>query len=96
MTRDEYTAYEERFRQFMETEGIENLSPESENEPYFSWHFCDCCGSRLGGYREDYIGYCREDDEVMGPYSICTDCVYYAAYGRLDDMTMREIEESES
>jgi hypothetical protein len=28
-------------------------------------------------------------------YSVCSDCLYYAEYGCLDDWTMMEIEDSE-
>jgi hypothetical protein len=63
------------------------------DEPYFSWHRCDCCGSSLGGNREFATGYNPTTKEVQ-EYSICEDCVYYAEYGRLDDMTMLSIEES--
>lgn len=29
---------------------------------------------------------------IRDEYSICIDCEYYVTYGRLDDMTMMEIE----
>lgn len=64
------------------------------NEPYFSWRRCDCCGSSLGGDREFATGWNPITRQVY-EYSIFTDCAYYAEYGRLDDTTMLEIEESE-
>ena len=64
---------------------------ECAEEPYFSWHPCDCCGSRLGGNREHATGYNPETGEIQ-EYEICTDCVYYAEYGCLDDTMMLEIE----
>jgi hypothetical protein len=70
-----------------------NADRECLDEPYFSWHSCDCCGSRLGGNREHATGYNPTTKEI-GEYSICSDCVYYAEYGRLDDMTMMEVEQS--
>ena len=57
-------------------------------EPYFSWHPCDCCGSTLGGDREDCVGYNPTTDKVQGDYSVCVDCIYYNEYGTLDDATM--------
>ena len=66
---------------------------ESFDEPYFSWSACDCCGSQLGGDREHATGYDQTTGEIR-EYSICSDCVYYTEYGRLDDMTMMEVESS--
>ncbi len=63
------------------------------NEPHFSWRRCDCCNRPLGGDREFATGYNPTTGEVQ-EYSVCTDCVYYAEYGRLDDMTMMDVEES--
>jgi len=71
-----------------------------EIEPYFSWRWCDCCDRNLGGDREDVIGWLKGARELGYPDShrwsgsICVDCLYYLAYGRLDDMTMMRIEES--
>lgn len=59
-----------------------------EPEPYFSWHACDCCGSTLGGDREDCIGYNPTTKQIQGNYSVCVDCIYYNEYGQLDDTTM--------
>jgi hypothetical protein len=61
-----------------------------ECEPFFSWCPCECCGSKLGGDREHYQ-FARENGELFEA-DICVDCVYYLAYGVLDDMTMLEIE----
>ena len=60
-------------------------------EPYFSWRRCDCCGSTLGGNREDCIGYNPTTGKVQGDYSVCVDCIYYNEYGTLDDMTMMDM-----
>jgi hypothetical protein len=59
-------------------------------EPSFSWRWCDCCGTRLGGDREHATGFNPTTRQVQ-EYEICTDCAYYAAYGRLDDSTMMEV-----
>lgn len=70
------------------------------NEPSFSWKPCECCGSALGGDRYIATGILNDDPilgkNVMFEYSICVDCMYYIEYGRLDDMTMMEIEEDNS
>jgi len=63
------------------------------NEPYFSWSPCDCCGTTLGGHREDCIAYNPNTKEIQGDYRICEDCIYYNEYGQLDDMTMLEMED---
>lgn len=69
------------------------------NESHFSWSPCDCCQRPLGGDRYPANGYRPPDEgETKGEcleYNICTDCVYYAEYGRLDDTTMMNIEDSE-
>jgi hypothetical protein len=99
MTKREYAEFEANFAAFMEREGLANLSTVSEEEgctePYFSWRPCHCCGSHLGGDRYDCNGYNPTTKEVQDGYSVCQDCVYYAEYGVLDDMTMLEIERSE-
>jgi hypothetical protein len=63
------------------------------NEPFFSRSPCDCCGTSLGGDREHATGWNPTTKEIQ-EYTICTDCVYYAEYGRLDDTTMLEVEGS--
>jgi hypothetical protein len=68
-----------------------------EPEPFFSWSACECCGSQLGGNRETYRFVAENpagnyaslsNPDTSFEADICTDCVYYLAYGRLDDMTM--------
>lgn len=66
-------------------------SGEINQESYFSWRPCDCCGTSLGGNREDATGYNRERNAIQS-YSVCEDCVYFAEYGQLDDTTMMEME----
>lgn len=89
--RAEYEEYQARVREFFENEGIENLS--SEGEPYFSWSHCDCCHRPLGGDRYKATGFNRATQEIQ-EYQICTDCMYYAEYGQLDDMTMMNIDKN--
>lgn len=106
MTKQEYVDYQHRIAQFLERENLQTFSQEPNKlesgeydtesdypEAYFSWQPCECCGSPLGGNREDYIGFNQETGEVQGPYSICVDCVYYTEYGQLDDVTMGEMGE---
>lgn len=99
MNKADYAEYETRVKCFFENEGIANLSrisePEQEDypDPYFSWSPCECCLRRLGGDRVDCHGWNPTTKKICGPYSICVDCEYYAAYGRLDDTTMMEIKE---
>jgi ribosome-binding protein aMBF1 (putative translation factor) len=63
-------------------------------EPYFSWSRCELCGSTVGGTREDAHAYYEGQ---LVHLRICSDCVYYAEYGHLDDQTMSDIEaETES
>ena len=91
MTREEYENYQQSVAEFFVEEGLNNLSSDND-EPYFSWNACDCCGTHLGGNRYDCSGYCEETGEVQDGYCVCEDCVYYAEYGQLDDDTMWQIE----
>jgi hypothetical protein len=87
MTKLEYAAFRAAFDAFMTREGIENLSSEPDAEPFFTWRPCECCGTPLGGNREKASGYNRTTKEVQ-TYTVCTDCIYYAAYGCIDDESM--------
>lgn len=87
MTRLEYAAFRASFDAFMRREGIANLSTDGETEAFFSWRPCECCGTPLGGNRENAMGYNPTTKEVQS-YTVCTDCVYYAAMGCLDDESM--------
>lgn len=108
MTFEEYCEYETDFADFMKRENITNLTAEIGEDtdhacvicgeivgcdPWFSRHPCDCCGTRLGGDRVHATGYNPETKEGQC-YAVCWDCIYYAEYGRLDDMTMSEVENS--
>ncbi len=88
MTPEEYTAFQAAFNEFMTREGIHSLSPISdvnsgEWDTSFSWYRCDCCRSTLGGDRHKCESYVAETKSVE-TFSVCTDCVYYAAYGYLE------------
>ena len=93
MTKADYAEYEQAVAEFFEREGIANLSSTS-SESFFSWGSCQCCGSGLGGDREEANGFNPNTQEVQTYGCICTDCIYYAEYGQLDDTTMLQIENS--
>ena len=67
----------------------------------FSSSACDICDRRLAGSRTAIIGWLTGAREagytVWDRWSgeACDDCVYYSAYGTLDDQTMIEVRESE-
>jgi len=63
---------------------------ELADEPSFSWHACDACGSTLGGDRHPAHG--RTDGGKLLHLSVCSDCLYFLNYGKLDDKTMMEME----
>jgi len=107
MDKQEYTHYEEVVAHFFKDEGIGNLSYDTEEygdgteddnvciEPHFSWSPCDCCRRPLGGDRYVCSGFNNETKEIQDGYRICVDCYYYAEYGRLDDLTMEEVEKDD-
>ena len=96
MTKKEYENYTTRVELFFNNEGINNLSQITDDdgdcEPSFSSINCDCCNRSLGGDRYECNAYNPDTKEIQ-EYSVCTDCVYYAEYGQLDDMTMMDMEE---
>jgi hypothetical protein len=94
MSKTEYADYEVRVNRFLAENKVKpgcfnNVDAENP-EPYFTWRPCGCCGSRLGGNRERYNF--ATTDSMEFEAEVCTDCVYYLAYGQLDDMTMMEME----
>ena len=82
MNKQQYDRYCQAVQDFFESEGIKHL-PSCSDDAFFSWRACDCCKRPLGGMRHK-----------CGEYSICYDCIYFDAYGRLDDATMIAIENS--
>jgi hypothetical protein len=106
MTAQEYSDYQSRFSAFIEREHLSFMSTSCneltelgnddapERESWFSWYPCECCGSHLGGSRE-YL-YARDANDDIVQFIICVDCVYYIEYGRLDDLTMMEVEKDQS
>lgn len=101
MNGKEYREYQESVHDFFDKEGITNLSIQNidedgeQEEPSFSWSYCDVCGSSLGGNRYTCNGYNPTTKEVQSDYEVCSNCYYFAEYGKLDDQTMLEIEDSE-
>lgn len=97
MTKEDYAQYQANVAAFFKREGVGNLSQilieDEANEPYPSKQPCGCCGTREYGDREDCSGYDPTKKQIK-EYAVCSDCVYYCEYGRLDDMTMLEIENS--
>ncbi len=94
MNKQDYADYERAVASFHEANKIKAgcCGPVDceHGEPFFSWRPCECCGSHLGGNRETYQ-FAPEHGEPFEA-DICVDCVYYLAYGVLDDMTMLDIE----
>ena len=104
-TKQDYQMYRLAVGEFFDREGITNLTAEiGENgdhkcvicdeevgcDPYFSWRSCECCGRNLGGDRYHATGYNPGREEAYC-YEVCVDCVYFAEYDRLDDMTMMDL-----
>jgi hypothetical protein len=61
-----------------------------EQEPHFS--YCDVCDAHTNVERAS--GYNRTTKEVQVYGRVCSDCLYFAEYGKLDDMTMEDVEKS--
>jgi hypothetical protein len=74
------------------TEGLDYLSTgyashdlcdecleEQDDEGFFSWSSCDCCGSSLGGTR--YAAHGRDKDGNLVHLDVCSDCLMYLANG---------------
>ena len=89
MTREEYDAFCQTYNKFMQREGLDILSIKTE-EGFFSWQPCEICKCKLGGtrYLATGVNMKRKLREV---YRICTNCVYYTEYSRLDGMIMSGI-----
>jgi hypothetical protein len=91
MTKQEYDGYVSRVEKFMRDRNLFHLS--GDGEEYFSWRPCPVCKCTDGGTREDCTSFDHVTKEVVEIGGVCQDCVYFAAYGQLDDMTMLSIEE---
>lgn len=96
MNKEQYSHYKLAVASFLRRNHVKDGCQGPKNfqqEPYFSWRPCECCGSPLGGNREDYLFATIESPDAFEA-SICADCVHYLAYGALDDTTMLEIQNS--
>lgn len=97
MNAQQYADYEASVARFLKDNHVKPGcygNVDSENpEAFFSWRKCECCGSKLGGNRETYNFAHIDSSGLDNTFTadICEDCVYYLAYGQLDDMTMLEI-----
>lgn len=65
---------------------------DAANESHFSWSPCDSCRSDLGGDRHPAHGiYADSMKEAQNPdseithFNVCTDCLFYHAYGTLPE-----------
>ena len=103
MTTIEYLEYIIRVDAFFDHYGLTNLSyvpygdhccvcDEVGDEPHFSHTPCECCKRRLGGDREHANGYSKKHNEAYC-FEVCPDCIYFAEYHMLDDMTMMDIDD---
>lgn len=89
MTKVEYDGYKVAVEDFCAKVDAKALALRVvDSNPYFSWSPCSCCERPVGSLRYD----AKIDDEF---YSICSDCVYFLEYGRLDDKLMLEFVEKE-
>ena len=92
MTKKEYKEYEDRVADFFKREEIEILH--GEGEGFMSHYGCDCCGN--GQYQTLYNASGSNPGipyDGFHEYQICGDCLYYAEYGQLDDMTMMDMKD---
>lgn len=55
---------------------------ELAGESHFSHTACECCNSPLGGDRHSAHAVDPDTDEILH-LDICTDCVFYIAYGEV-------------
>lgn len=96
MTKVEYKKYQQRFENFMRDNVLNNISLVSDKDGnykgYFTWNLCPVCGNNLGHTGYNCNGY-SDKYGIMEFDNVCEDCIYYAEYGKLDDMTMLEMEE---
>lgn len=68
---------------------------ELAEEASFSWRPCDSCGSSLGGNRYPAHGWMKREghEDLLLHLNVCTDCLYFLNYGKLDDQSMMEMEQ---
>ena len=90
MTKEEYENFVERFYVGILEFGGHFASVDGPDDT-FSKSPCDICHRPLAGARSPCVAWDlgQERYELW----VCPDCLYYNYYGRLDDMTMLEVEE---
>ncbi len=93
MTKTEFTEYEKRVNTFIRDNRVKLGCYSPTGSEFFSNKRCECCLRNYAGDREEYSFACENGEQFTA--DICADCVYYLAYGRLDDLTMLEIAENE-
>lgn len=90
-TTEDYNKFRRNFALFVSAFRLSHISTGSENT--FSWDSCDCCQDDGGGARYELHAHQDGNSEIV-TFSVCPDCLYYANYGRLDDVTMLRIEDN--
>ena len=93
--KEDYSKYVDRVENFLKLNKVKPGCHSPKNiysEPFFARKPCECCQRFLGGDRETY-NFMQENGEFFR-LDICTDCVYFLAYGQLDDMTMLDLEKN--
>lgn len=94
MTPAEYDDYRERVGEWFDRHHLAHVTPISDGEgniePYFSWRRCIVCGA-IAGDRYNIAGVDMSTGDVREFSCVCTDCVYFAEYGRLDDRQMEKL-----
>lgn len=99
MTKQEYAEYEDTLQTWWQdySKGYgqgrleDCIACPEDDDPHFSWSECDICLRPLGGDR--YPAHTIDKNGDVIHWSICPDCLYYLEYGRLDDITMLDMEE---
>jgi hypothetical protein len=95
MTKQEYAEYERRVAEFSRLNDIKIVSQKYDGEypvkNEFDYRKCECCG-RDENAGERFTMVAISNTNVTYEFEFCVDCMYYAEYGQLDDMTMLDME----
>jgi len=91
MTRKGFYLWEQRIAAFLRENNIDSFSPDEEGYEEFVVESCDCCGTPLAGARYSVRAYDHKAEDIAGPWSVCTDCLFYNEYGHIGDGHMRDI-----
>ena len=105
-TKADYEEYDRRVAAFLKDNYVKaglHSPVDADGSSFFSWMACECCKRPLGGNRERYRFVVTppiwrhafpKQIETMEA-DICTDCVYYLVFGKLDDMTMLDLTDTD-